>query len=145
MIPSTFILKVHQVPFYHFLNSLCGSLIIIFNEKMHLNFQPNHSKGMFGAQPVLQLQFLCICTTGVGREVISVIQEEKGLYVRFRKKNWIWLDKKGINILGGWGAKRNHSWTPGSYQNKELKLGESQHKETKILKNNDGYCIYLAS
>lgn len=54
---------------------------------------------MFGAQPNLQLPFLCICTIGVGREAISVIQEAKGLYVRFQKKNRIWLDKKGTNVL----------------------------------------------
>lgn len=53
---------------------------------------------MFRAQPVLQLRVLCVCIVSVGREVISVIQEEKGLYIRFQKKTWIRLDKKGTNI-----------------------------------------------
>lgn len=87
MIPSTFILKVHQVLFYHFLNRLCGSLILFLMGKCIEISNPITQKRMFRTQPSLQLQFLCIHTRGVGREVISAIQEEKGLYIRFQKKN----------------------------------------------------------
>lgn len=59
---------------------------------------------MFGAQPILKLRFLCICTTGAGREVIRVIQEEKGLYISFsffkRKTEFGWIKREQTFLTG---------------------------------------------